>query len=37
LKSFQYFVDCVTKIQWNDPTLFIDFHSTKSKIGKCIV
>lgn len=37
LKSFQYFVDCVTKIQWNDPTLFLDFHSTKSKIGKCIV
>ena len=37
LKSFQYFVDCVTKTQWNDPTLFIDFHSTKSKIGKCIV
>lgn len=37
LKSFQYFVDCVTKIQWSDPTLFIDFHSTKSKIGKCIV
>ena len=37
LKSFQYFVDCVTKIQWNDPTLFIDFHSAKSKIGKCIV
>ena len=37
LKSFQYFVDCFTKIQWNDPTLFIDFHSTKSKIGKCIV
>lgn len=37
LKSFQYFVDCVTKIQWNDPILFIDFHSTKSKIGKCIV
>lgn len=37
LKSFQFFVDCVTKTQWNDPTLFIDFHSTKSKIGKCIV
>lgn len=37
LKSFQYFVDCVTKIQWNDPTLFIDFHSAKSKVGKCIV
>lgn len=37
LKSFQYFVDCVTKTQWNDPTLFLDFHSTKSKIGKCIV
>jgi hypothetical protein len=37
MKSFQYFVDCVNKIEWKDPTLFIDFHSAKSKIGTCIV
>ena len=37
MKSFKYFVDCVKSIQWTDPTLFQDFHSNKSKIGKCIV
>ena len=37
LKSFQYFIDCINKIVWSDSTLFIDFHSTKSKIGACIV
>lgn len=37
MKSFQYFVDCINHVEWKDPTLFIDFHSTKSKIGKCIV
>lgn len=37
LKSFNYFVDCVNHIEWKDPTLFVDFHSIKSKIGKCIV
>jgi len=37
LKSFKYFVDCINHIVWSDPTLFIDFHTTKSKIGKCIV
>lgn len=37
LKSFKYFVDCINHVTWKDPTLFIDFHSTKSKIGKCIV
>lgn len=37
LKSFKYFVDCINHIVWKDPTLFVDFHSTKSKIGKCIV
>lgn len=37
MKSFQYFVDCISRIEWKDPTLFIDFHTPKSKIGKCIV
>jgi hypothetical protein len=37
MKSFQYFVDCINHIEWKDPNLFVDFHSTKSKIGKCIV
>ena len=37
MKSFKYFVDCINHVQWKDPTLFVDFHSTKSKIGKCIV
>jgi hypothetical protein len=37
IKSFNYFVDCINRIQWTDPTLFQDFHSNKSKIGKCIV
>lgn len=37
MKSFQYFVDCINHIEWKDPTLFVDFHSTKSKIGKCII
>ena len=37
MKSFQYFMDCINHVEWKDPTLFIDFHSTKSKIGKCIV
>jgi len=37
LKSFKYFIDCINHIVWDDPTLFIDFHSTKSKIGKCVV
>lgn len=37
LKSFQYFVECIKRVEWKDPTLFIDFHSPKSKIGKCIV
>jgi len=37
MKSFKYFVDCINHIQWSDPTLFVDFHSPKSKIGKCIV
>jgi hypothetical protein len=37
MKSFQYFVDCIKRIEWKDPTLFIDFHTPKSKIGKCIV
>jgi hypothetical protein len=36
-KSFQYFIDCINKIVWSDPTLFLDFHSTKSKLGVCIV
>ena len=36
IKSFKYFTDCVQKIEWKDPNLFIDFHTTKSKIGKCI-
>jgi hypothetical protein len=37
MKSFNYFVDCVNHIEWKDPSLFVDFHSIKSKIGKCIV
>lgn len=37
MKSFKYFVDCINHVEWKDPTLFVDFHSTKSKIGKCIV
>lgn len=37
LKSFQYFVDCVKKVEWKDPTLFVDFHTPKSKIGKCVI
>jgi len=37
MKSFKYFVDCINHVAWKDPTLFVDFHSTKSKIGKCIV
>jgi len=37
LKSFKYFVDCINHVEWKDPTLFVDFHSPKSKIGKCIV
>ncbi len=37
MKSFQYFIDCVNKIVWSDPALFNNFHSTKSKIGICIV
>lgn len=37
MKSFQYFIDCVNKIVWSDPTLFNNFHSIKSKIGTCIV
>lgn len=37
MKSFQYFVDCINHIKWSDPNLFENFHSTKSKIGKCII
>ena len=37
MKSFQYFVDCINHVEWKDPTLFVDFHSIKSKIGKCVV
>jgi hypothetical protein len=37
MKSFKYFMDCINHIEWKDPTLFVDFHSTKSKIGKCII
>jgi hypothetical protein len=37
MKSFKYFVDCINRIEWKDPTLFIGFHTPKSKIGKCIV
>lgn len=37
MKSFKYFVDCINHIKWQDPSLFVDFHSTKSKIGKCII
>jgi hypothetical protein len=37
MKSFKYFVDCINHITWQDPSLFVDFHSTKSKIGKCII
>lgn len=37
LKSFKYFIDCINKIKWSDPTLFSDFHSSKSKISVCIV
>lgn len=37
LKSFKYFTDCINHIEWKDPSLFVDFHSSKSKIGKCIV
>lgn len=37
MKSFKYFMDCINHIEWKDPNLFIDFHSTKSKIGKCII
>jgi len=37
MKSIKYFVDCINRIEWKDPTLFIDFHTPKSKIGKCIV
>jgi hypothetical protein len=36
-KSFQYFIDCINHIEWKDPTLFVDFHTSKSKVGKCIV
>jgi len=37
MKPIKYFVDCINRIEWKDPTLFIDFHTPKSKIGKCIV
>ena len=37
LKSLKYFIDCVNHIQWKDPSLFVNFHSTTSKIGKCII
>jgi hypothetical protein len=37
MKSFKYFVDCINRIEWKNPKLFVDFHSTKSQIGKCIV
>jgi hypothetical protein len=37
MKSFQYFVDCINHIEWKDSTVFIDVHSIKSKIGKCVV
>jgi hypothetical protein len=37
LKSFRYFVDCVNHVEWKDPNLFVDFHSPKSLIGKCVV
>ena len=37
MKSFKYFVDCINHIEWKDPSLFVEFHSSKSKIAKCIV
>lgn len=37
MKSFKYFVNCVSRMEWKDPSLFVDFHSLKSKIGKCVV
>ncbi|AHL67596.1 ribonucleotide-diphosphate reductase subunit alpha [Chloriridovirus anopheles1] len=37
MKSFQHFMDCVKKVEWKDPALFVDFHTPKSKIGKCII
>jgi hypothetical protein len=36
-KSFKYFTDCINHIEWKDPKLFLNFHSTKSPIGKCII
>jgi hypothetical protein len=37
MKSFKYFVDCINHLEWKDPAMFEDFHSGKSKIGKCII
>ena len=37
MKSFRYFVDCINRVEWKDPNLFLEFHSPKSKIAKCIV
>jgi hypothetical protein len=37
LHSFKYFSDCINKISWKDPALFVNFHSPKTAIGQCII
>lgn len=36
-KSFKYFADCVNRIDWKNPVLFVNFHSASSIIGKCVL
>jgi hypothetical protein len=37
LKSFKYLVDCVNNLKWEDPAMFVDFHTANSMLGKCII
>lgn len=37
MKSFKYFVDCINRVDWKNPVLFVNFHSSQSIIGKCVM
>ena len=37
MKSFKYFIECLTTLDWNDPELFKDFHGDSSKLAQCIL
>ncbi|ABF82115.1 hypothetical protein MIV085L [Invertebrate iridescent virus 3] len=37
VSSLKYFIDCISTLDWKEPNLFAGFHTTESKVKKCIV